>query len=84
MQASIASPWELDSWTLRLSEAMREKLMTDTFVPRAAGLSQGMAYAGIEGNFLASLRWQHSGARLLAIARPSDASCLSQYLLSSP
>lgn len=61
--------------SLRKQSANRElpsKLVTDLFTVRGAGLAQGATYTGIEQNFMGSIRWQHSGGRLLAMARPSE------------
>lgn len=51
---------------------IREKIATDALQMLAAGLIQGSSYCGIEANLLGSLRLQHTGGRLLAMARPSE------------
>lgn len=46
-----------------------------------AGLKQGSTYCGIENHFLAAMRWQHFGCKLVAVARPSEVSQLSMAVL---
>ena len=45
----------------------------DLFAASFSVLAAGKTYCGVEGNLLATLRWQHSGGRLIAVARPSEA-----------